>query len=68
MYAPLSGKRRRAFSVAPFTRAHIAPPRSVLTTEDLGRAMLEVAKHGASKPILEARDITALKPAPSPPR
>jgi uncharacterized protein YbjT (DUF2867 family) len=43
-------------------------PRSVLTTEDLGRAMLEVAKHGASKPILEARDITALKPAPSPPR
>jgi len=37
-------------------------PRSVLTSEDLGRAMLEVAKRGAPKPILEARDITAIKP------
>jgi uncharacterized protein YbjT (DUF2867 family) len=37
-------------------------PRSVMTTEELGRAMLEVAKHGASKPILEARDITAIQP------
>jgi uncharacterized protein YbjT (DUF2867 family) len=37
-------------------------PRSVLTTEDLGRAMLEVAKRGAGKPILEARDITQISP------
>jgi uncharacterized protein YbjT (DUF2867 family) len=37
-------------------------PRSLLTTEDLGRAMLEVAKRGASKPILEARDIKAISP------
>jgi uncharacterized protein YbjT (DUF2867 family) len=39
-------------------------PRSVTTTEDLGRAMLEVAKRGASKPILEPRDITVIKPLP----
>jgi uncharacterized protein YbjT (DUF2867 family) len=37
-------------------------PRSLLTTEELGRAMLEVAKRGASKPILEARDIKAIAP------
>jgi uncharacterized protein YbjT (DUF2867 family) len=36
-------------------------PRSVMTTEDLGRAMLEIAKRGAVKPILEARDIIALR-------
>jgi len=40
-------------------------PRSVMTTEDLGRAMLEVAKRGASKSILEARDITVIKPLTS---
>ena len=43
-------------------------PKSVLSTEDLGRAMLHIAKHGAPKSILEARDIALLvppKPAPS---
>ncbi|HEX3853689.1 MAG TPA: hypothetical protein VHW01_22145 [Polyangiaceae bacterium] len=43
-------------------------PKSLLTTEDLGRAMLEIAKRGAPKPILEAPDINALlsrKPAAS---
>jgi uncharacterized protein YbjT (DUF2867 family) len=35
-------------------------PRSVLTTEELGRAMLEIAKRGAPKAILEASDLAAL--------
>jgi uncharacterized protein YbjT (DUF2867 family) len=36
-------------------------PKSVMTTEDLGQAMLEIAKRGAVKPILEASDIIALR-------
>ncbi len=32
-------------------------PRYVLTTEEIGRAMIHVAKHGAPKPILENLDI-----------
>ncbi len=32
-------------------------PNSVLTTEEIGRAMIEIARHGASKRILESRDI-----------
>ena len=35
-------------------------PNSILTTEQIGRAMIAVAKHGASQPILEAKDIRAL--------
>jgi len=35
-------------------------PKAMMTTEDLGRAMLEIAKHGAPKPILEASDIIAV--------
>jgi len=30
------------------------------TTEEVGRAMLEAAKHGAPKPVLESADIIAL--------
>jgi len=37
-------------------------PRSLLTTEELARAMLEVAKRGAPHAILEVRDISAIKP------
>jgi uncharacterized protein YbjT (DUF2867 family) len=33
-------------------------PRSILTTEQLGRAMLKIAKQGAPKPVLEAADIS----------
>jgi len=36
-------------------------PRYVTTTEQVGRAMLRVAKQGAPKPILETRDINALR-------
>jgi len=32
-------------------------PRYILTTEDMGKAMINVAKRGASKPILESWDI-----------
>ena len=34
-------------------------PNSMLTTEQIGRAMLAVARHGAPKPILEIKDIRA---------
>lgn len=35
-------------------------PQYVTTTEQVGRAMLRVAKQGASRPVLETRDINAL--------
>lgn len=35
-------------------------PRHVTTTEQLGRAMIAVARHGAEKPILESADINKL--------
>lgn len=35
-------------------------PKVVTTTEQLGRAMLKVAKQGASKPVLETPDINGL--------
>jgi uncharacterized protein YbjT (DUF2867 family) len=35
-------------------------PQSITTTEQVGRAMLKVAKQGARKPILEAKDLIAL--------
>ena len=37
-----------------------ALPGYVLTTEQLGRAMIQVARHGASKRILESKDIAAV--------
>jgi uncharacterized protein YbjT (DUF2867 family) len=38
-------------------------PGFVTTSTALGRAMVEVAKHGASKPVLENRDINAIAAA-----
>jgi len=35
-------------------------PQSITTTEQLGRAMLQVAKHGCPKPILETKDINSV--------
>jgi uncharacterized protein YbjT (DUF2867 family) len=35
-------------------------PQYVTTTEQVGRAMLEVAKHGYPRPILESKDIDSL--------
>ena len=43
-----------------FTLLHRAFPNSVLTTEEVGLAMLIAARRGAAKPILKARDIRAL--------
>ena len=36
-------------------------PNAVTTTEQIGRAMINVAKHGAPKPVLESRDINGLR-------
>ena len=44
--------------ILPLLRAGF--PQLVTTTEQVGRAMLRVAKQGAPKPILETRDINAL--------
>ena len=62
---PLHGVRSKtawyqAFYVglAPLlTLLHRVAPQYVTTTEELGRAMLAVAKHGYPKPILEMEDI-----------
>jgi uncharacterized protein YbjT (DUF2867 family) len=40
-------------------------PKSVTTTDRVGRAMIEVAKHGAPKKLLETRDINDLAPKQS---
>ena len=65
---PLHGARSKTTSyrvlysltkpLLPLLRA--AFPRNVLTTESMGLAMLEVARRGAPKPVLEAPDIYAL--------
>jgi uncharacterized protein YbjT (DUF2867 family) len=36
-------------------------PSQILTTEQIGRAMIEVARHGAPKRILESRDISLVQ-------
>jgi hypothetical protein len=38
-------------------------PGYILTTEQLGRAMLAVAKRGAPKRVLESQDISAIASA-----
>ena len=65
---PLHGVRSKtrvyqAFYVATkpiLSLAHRLFPGSVLTTEEIGRAMLVAAKRGAPKAVLESRDITTL--------
>jgi uncharacterized protein YbjT (DUF2867 family) len=47
-------------AIGPFTSVLAKFPKYATTTEKLGRAMIEVAKHGAQKKILESRDINAL--------
>jgi len=69
---PLHGVRSKTtfyrvfyvFSSPLFPLLRRAFPNQVLTTEEIGRAMLAVARHGYEKHILEARDIRAvLQPA-----
>jgi uncharacterized protein YbjT (DUF2867 family) len=43
--------------ILPFLKSTF--PQYITTTEQLGRAMLQVAKSGFSKPILESKDINA---------
>ena len=38
-------------------------PNQIVTTEQIGQAMLRAAEHGAPKPVLEASDIRALSDA-----
>jgi hypothetical protein len=35
-------------------------PNTILSTEIVGRAMLQVIRHGAARPVLEAADISPL--------
>jgi len=42
-----------------------ALPNQVITTREIGRAMLAVARRGNAKPILETKDIRAAVPPPS---
>ena len=44
--------------ILPLVRA--LAPGGVITSEELGRAMLRVARHGAPKRVLESRDLRAL--------
>jgi uncharacterized protein YbjT (DUF2867 family) len=39
---------------------HAIAPNMVITTEELGRAMIRIARHGAPKHVLETRDLRAL--------
>jgi uncharacterized protein YbjT (DUF2867 family) len=39
-------------------------PTQIGTTEQIGRAMLLVAKHGFPRPVLESKDINTLQPPP----
>ena len=41
-------------------------PGAVITTEELGRAMIRAARHGAPKRVLESRDLRALAATPAP--
>jgi len=48
-------------ALGPFISLLIAAfPKYVTTTEQLGRAMIGVARHGAPKPVLESQDINAI--------
>lgn len=68
---PLHGlrSRTRAYRIAYTLGKPLLPvlrllfPHSLLTTEQIGRAMLEVARNGAARQVLEARDINAVAAA-----
>ena len=68
LIVPLHGiqSRTRAYRVFYSATGPFLPwlqkrwPERILTTEQLARAMLKAAKHGAPKPVLETADIAAL--------
>jgi uncharacterized protein YbjT (DUF2867 family) len=45
------------------TLLHRIAPKYVTTSEQLGRAMIKVARDGYPKPVLESEDINAVKPS-----
>jgi hypothetical protein len=65
---PLHGERSKTDLVRVFYTLskplmpllRFALPNMIVTTEEIGRAMLAVAKSGAPKRILESRDIRAV--------
>lgn len=65
---PLDGIRSKTaayryfyVALAPlFPILQVLAPSQVLTTRDMGQAMLKVARYGSPKPILESRDLRAL--------
>jgi hypothetical protein len=64
---PLDGIRSKtpAYRIGYLVMAPVMPllrrafPNSVLTTREIGRAMLAVARKGWPRPVLEAKDIHA---------
>jgi uncharacterized protein YbjT (DUF2867 family) len=68
MIVPLDGIQSKTPSYRKFYAAlkpllpilHHLFPRKILTTAEMGRAMLIATRSGAPKPVLEARDIRAL--------
>jgi hypothetical protein len=68
---PMHGERSRtaAYRVLYTITKPLVPlirrlwPNQILTTEQFGRAMLFVVRHGAPKRVLESADINALAPA-----
>ena len=69
---PVHGERSKtaAYRIAYAISKPVLPllrllfPRSILTTEEIGRAMIHVAKQGAPKKILETADITDCAKSP----
>jgi len=65
---PLHGVRSRttSYRIAYTVMSPVLPllrrlfPQHITTTEKLGRAMIEVAKHGGPKQVLESKDINEL--------
>ena len=63
IFAPLPGLREQLLSLA---RALL--PEKVLSTEVIGQAMLSIARHGATQPVLDSAQIyhVALREKPAP--
>ena len=60
MWARIKGRTENAATGPVLSLLHALVPGLVMTTEEIGRAMLVAARRGAPKRILESRDISAL--------
>jgi uncharacterized protein YbjT (DUF2867 family) len=66
MWARIKGKTENALLRLPFKAAYmlrpgVIQPNYVTTTEQVGCAMIELARHGAPKSVLESQDINAIQ-------